>query len=124
MSHASGYRQEAISSHHAASCRGPRRRSGSGRAVSHRGITPDNFVRSVELYEHALALDPQSVEANTLLAATLAGRVLAGMTSSRAADVARAKRLIEQVSAISPRSTLAHFVKGDTAKMPFPNLRW
>jgi hypothetical protein len=36
--------------------------------VSHQGITPDDFVRSVELYEHALALDPQSVEANTLLA--------------------------------------------------------
>ena len=29
VSHASGYRQEAISSHHAASCCGPRRRSGS-----------------------------------------------------------------------------------------------
>src|ERR1700722_20155505 len=29
MSHASGYRHEAISSHHAASCCGPRRRSGS-----------------------------------------------------------------------------------------------
>jgi hypothetical protein len=34
------------------------------------------------------------------------------MTNSRAADVARAKALVEQVLATSPRSTLAHFVKG------------
>jgi TolB-like protein len=82
------------------------------RALSHQGITPDNFAHAVELYEHALALDPKSVEARTLLSAALAGRVLAGMTNSRAADVARAKALVEQVLATSPRSTLAHFVKG------------
>jgi hypothetical protein len=81
-----------------------------GRAVSHRGITPDNFAQTVDLYEHALALDPQSLEAKTLFAATLAGRVLAGMTNSRAADVARAKGLVEQALATSPGSTLAHFV--------------
>jgi adenylate cyclase len=30
-----------------------------GRAVSHRGITPDNFAQAVDSFEHALALDPQ-----------------------------------------------------------------
>ena len=83
-----------------------------GRAVSHRGITPDNFAETADLYEHALALDPQSVEAKTLLASTLAGRVLAGMTNSHAADVARAKGLVEQALTVSPRDTSAHFVKG------------
>jgi adenylate cyclase len=84
-----------------------------GRAVSRRGITPDNFAQTVGLYEHALALDPQSVEANTLLAAALAGRVLAGMTKSRAADIERAKELVEHALATSPGNTFAHFVKGE-----------
>jgi adenylate cyclase len=82
------------------------------RAVSHRGITPDNFTQTVDLYEHALALDPQSIEAKAVLASALVGRVLAGMTNSRAADVARAKRLVEEALAISPRDTRAHFAKG------------
>ena len=80
--------------------------------MSHRGITPDNFAQTVDLHEHALALDPQSVEAMTLLASTLVSRVLAGMTNSRAADVARAKGLVEQALTISPRDTRAHFAKG------------
>jgi adenylate cyclase len=83
-----------------------------GRAVSHRGITPDNFAQTVDLYEHALALDPKSDEAKTLLAATLAGRVLAGMTKSRAADIERAKELVQQALATSPGNTFAHSVKG------------
>jgi TolB-like protein/class 3 adenylate cyclase/Flp pilus assembly protein TadD len=82
------------------------------RAVSHRGITPDNFAQTVDLHEHALALDPQSVEAMTLLASTLVSRVLAGMTNSRADDVARAKGLVEQALTMSPRDTRAHFAKG------------
>jgi adenylate cyclase len=59
-----------------------------------------------------LALDPQSVEAKTLLASTLTGRVLAGMTSSRDADIAGAKGLVDQALAASPRNTSAHMAKG------------
>jgi TolB-like protein/DNA-binding winged helix-turn-helix (wHTH) protein/Flp pilus assembly protein TadD len=83
-----------------------------GRAVLHKGVTPDNHAQAVDLFEHALALDPQSVEAKTLLAATLSGRVLAGMTNSRAADISRAKELIEQALATFPGSELAHLAKG------------
>jgi hypothetical protein len=68
-----------------------------GRAVSRKGITPDNFAQTVDLFEKALALDPQSVETKTLLASTLSGRVLAGMTNSRSADISRAKELVEEV---------------------------
>jgi TolB-like protein/class 3 adenylate cyclase/Tfp pilus assembly protein PilF len=83
-----------------------------GRAVSNKGATPENFAQAADLFEHALALDPQSVEAKGLLAATLAGRVLARMTNTRRADIARAKELVDQVMATSPRSTLGHFAKG------------
>jgi tetratricopeptide (TPR) repeat protein len=63
------------------------------------------------MFEHALAFDPQSVEAQSLLALTLAGRVLAGMTNTRAADIRRANDLIGQALAVSPRSTPAHVAK-------------
>jgi predicted Zn-dependent protease len=43
---------------------------------------------------------------------TLTGRVLAGMTNTRAADIRRAEELIGQALAASPRSTLAHLAKG------------
>jgi len=44
---------------------------------------------------------------------TLTGSVLAGMTNSVAADIRRAEALIKQTLAGSPRSTLAHFAKGE-----------
>jgi adenylate cyclase len=83
-----------------------------GRAAGNKGNTPDNLTQAVDLFEHALALDPQSVEAQSLLALTLTGRVLAGMTNTRAADISRAKGLVGQALAVSPRSTAAHLAKG------------
>jgi adenylate cyclase len=86
-----------------------------GRAASNKVATPDNLTQAVAMFEHALALDPESVEAQSLLALTLAGRVLAGMTNTRAADIRRANDLIGQALAASPGSTPAHIAKGPTA---------
>ena len=63
------------------------------------------------MFEQALALDPQSVETHSLLASMLAGRVLAGMTNTRTADIRRANDLIGQALTASPGSTLAHIAK-------------
>jgi adenylate cyclase len=82
-----------------------------GRAAYNKGATADNLAQAVAMFERALALDPQSVEAQSLLALTLAGRVLAGMTNTRAADIRRANDLIGQALAASPRSTPAHVAK-------------
>jgi len=82
-----------------------------GRAAANEGATRDGLARAVDLFEHALALDPQSIEAQSLLAFALTGRVLAGMTHTRAADLRRAADLIDQALAESPRSTPAHSVK-------------
>ncbi len=84
-----------------------------GRAASHKVATPDNLTEAVDMFEHALALDPGSVEAQTSLALALVGRVNSGMTVTRTADIARAEGLIGQSLAISPRSTAAHSAKGD-----------
>ncbi len=63
-----------------------------------------------------MALDPRSVEAQSLLATALASRVLDGLTDSAAADLARAEGLAGQALAASPRSPLAHFAKGQVLR--------
>jgi tetratricopeptide (TPR) repeat protein len=82
------------------------------RGRSRRGSSPEVHAESIRLFEHALALDPQSVEAQTLLANSLVGRVLDFMTDSAAVDIARADGLVREALAASPRSAYAHFVKG------------
>jgi tetratricopeptide (TPR) repeat protein len=74
--------------------------------------SPDSYAEAISLFEHALALDPQSVEAQTRLAGLLASRVLFGLSDSRAANLARADQLIDRALAASPRYALAHEVKG------------
>jgi TolB-like protein len=73
-------------------------------------------VKAAGFLEQALALDPHSAEAQSWLAYTLAGRVLANMTDSPTADLERAKALSEQAVAASPRSQLAHVAKGQVLR--------
>jgi TolB-like protein/DNA-binding winged helix-turn-helix (wHTH) protein len=84
-----------------------------GRALYLTSPTRDNFAKAISLFEHALALDPKSAEAQTNLAGALVGRVLAGFSASAAADLARAQGLVDRALPASPRSEYAHFVKGE-----------
>ena len=83
-----------------------------GRAARLRPNSRDLYAEAIRPFEHALALDPTSVEAQSRLAASLASRVLNVMTDSAAADLARAEGLVDQAMATSPRSAHAHLVKG------------
>jgi adenylate cyclase len=83
-----------------------------GRAASAKPPSPEKYEEEIGLYERALMLDPQSVEAKGLLAGVLAARVLDGMTRSRAADIKRSEGLAGEALAESPRSPLAHWAKG------------
>jgi adenylate cyclase len=83
-----------------------------GRSVLLKPRTTDSYREAINLFEHALALDPQSAEAQIYLAAGLVTRVLNGIADSAAADLARAEELVDQASAASPRSAFAHLVKG------------
>jgi TolB-like protein/Tfp pilus assembly protein PilF len=82
-----------------------------GRAVFLKSRTPGSYTEAINLFEHALTLDPQSVEAQTRLANSLVTRVDDGMTDTAAADLARAEGLVDQVLASSPRLALAHVTK-------------
>jgi tetratricopeptide (TPR) repeat protein len=88
-----------------------------GRAVLLKPRTPDTYREAINLFERALAVDPQSVEAQSRLAAVLTARALSGMADSAAANLARAKGLVDQALAASPRNALAHFVKGHVLRL-------
>jgi adenylate cyclase len=87
-----------------------------GRAASAKPPSNFKFAESISLFERALALDPQSVEAQSLLASALTARVLDNMTDTAATDIRRAERLVEQALATSPRNSLAHYAKGQVRR--------
>jgi adenylate cyclase len=83
-----------------------------GRAAYSKAASRETYAEAISLYERALELDPQSAEAQSLLARTLAARAMDGLTDSAAADLARAEGLVEEALAALSRSALAHFAKG------------
>ena len=90
-----------------------------GRAASNKPQTHETRAEAISMFEAALALDPQSVEAAAALAGQLAGRVMDGMAESEAAavaDIARAEGLADQAVAASPRNPLAHHAKGQVLR--------
>ena len=82
------------------------------RAALLKPVSSDNLAEAIGFYEHALALDPRSVEAQSRLANALVGKVLNEMTDSATSDITRAEELIAQALAASPDSAAAHFAKG------------
>ena len=87
-----------------------------GRAAGLKPASRENYTEMIGLFEHALALDPLSVEAQSLLALVLAGRVLNGTSDTTAADLARAEGLAGQALAASPRSPLPHWAKAQVLR--------
>jgi adenylate cyclase len=84
-----------------------------GRAARLKPKSRNVYAEAISLFERALALDPRSVEARSLLADALASRVKAGMTDSATTDIARAEALVGQALAASSRSATVHFAKGE-----------
>jgi TolB-like protein/class 3 adenylate cyclase/Tfp pilus assembly protein PilF len=82
-----------------------------GRAVRLKPTSHENRAEAIRLFEHALALDPHSVAAQSWLAIALMARVLDNMADEAAADIRRAEHLAERALAGSPRSAFAHFAK-------------
>jgi len=87
-----------------------------GRAVYFKPVTGDSHAEAIGWYERALAVDPRSVEAQSSLAISLAGRVLDGLTDTAAADIQRAEELVKHTLAISPRNPRAHFAQGQVLR--------
>jgi TolB-like protein/Tfp pilus assembly protein PilF len=83
-----------------------------GRSAGLKPSARDSYAERISMFERALALDPQSVEAQSRLAGSLVGRALDGMSDSVAADLERADGLVGQALAAKPGSAFARFIKG------------
>src|SRR5205807_2023848 len=83
-----------------------------GRAALLKPRTRDTYKEAIDFFEHALALDPQSVEVQSRLAVVLVTRVLEVMTDAAVADLAAAEALVDQALQASHRYAYAHFAKG------------
>ena len=77
-----------------------------------RPYSSENQRERIGLFEHALAHDPESVEAQSRLALLLVERVVSLMSDSATVDLERAEGLVRRALAASPRSAYAHRVKG------------
>jgi tetratricopeptide (TPR) repeat protein len=84
-----------------------------GRAARLKPNSREAYAEAMSVFEHALALDPQSVEAQTRLAGSLVSRMMNGLTDSVEGDLVRTEELIDQALAAAPRYAPAHLVKGE-----------
>ena len=87
-----------------------------GRAARAKPPSRETRAEAVRMFERALELDPQSVEAQGWLAITLIALVMDNMSDLPTADLVRAEALAEQALAASPRNLLAHRVKGQVLR--------
>jgi class 3 adenylate cyclase len=88
------------------------------RAVLLKPRTPDIYTEAINLFEHALPLDPQSVEARSRLAGALVGCRLNAVTDSPADDLARADGLVGQPWRHSPAARMPISSKGGLPLLP------
>jgi adenylate cyclase len=72
----------------------------------------ERYAEAIALFEDALALDPQSVDAQAGLTIALTSRVNDDMTDAAAADLVRAEGLAGKALAAAPNSSIAHFARG------------
>jgi adenylate cyclase len=83
-----------------------------GRTAMLKPHSRESYAEARSLLERALALDPQSVSAQSDLAGWLAGGVMDNLTDTATADISRAEALVGQALAASPQSAAAHRAKG------------
>jgi TolB-like protein len=88
-----------------------------GRTLSLKPPAREIFAERISLFERALTLDPRSVEAQALLAMSLAGRAMDVGSDSLEDDIKRAETLSLSAVAAAPRSPLVHFARGQVLRV-------
>jgi adenylate cyclase len=83
-----------------------------GRAALFKTTTRESYAAAIDMFEHAVALDPRSADAQAWLARALVDRALDFQPWSQYGDLEYAEALITQALASSPRSAIAHYAKG------------
>jgi adenylate cyclase len=89
-----------------------------GRAAAWGKLPSDeSYTEAIGLFEHALALDPKSVEAQGWLASVLANRALDFPSEAANAEIQRAEELAAKAAAAAPHRPLAHFAMGQALRV-------
>jgi adenylate cyclase len=88
-----------------------------GHAAYAKPPTRDNYAEAISLFERALALDPRSVDAQSLLAGALLFRMLEFPADSSDRDIERAEKLATAAVAASPRNMLAHWARANVLRL-------
>ena len=83
-----------------------------GRFAASKLPSREQNAEAMSMFEHALALDPDSLEAKSRLARSLGSRALMAWRGSTEDDLSRAEGLIAEVLAASPLDPIAHYAKG------------
>ena len=87
-----------------------------GRAAWWKSTYRSANAEALALFERALALDPDAVEAQIWLALMLINRVHSFVSDAPGLDIQRADELIAPALAVSPNSASAHYVKGQVLR--------
>lgn len=87
-----------------------------GRAAWWKGVWRSDNAECLSLFEHALALDPCSVEAQIWLALMHVNRVFDSLSAAPDVDLQRADELITRALMASPNNAWAHYVKGQVLR--------
>ena len=87
-----------------------------GRASRLKPPSRKNRLEAIDFFQRALALDAQSVGAQSWLAIALTARVLDIMAETPAADISYAEQLAERALAGSPRRALVRFAKAQVLR--------
>jgi adenylate cyclase len=88
-----------------------------GRALWLKPAAGEILAEQISLFERALTLDPRSVEAEALLAYSLAGRAMDLGSDSLEEDIKRAETLSLSAVAAAPRNPLVHFARGQALRV-------
>lgn len=88
-----------------------------GLAAQNKPPTRENYAEAISAFEHALALDPGSVDAQSRLATLLADRVLDFGSDSADSDIQLANMLANQALAAAPRRPLTHYAKAEVLRV-------
>ena len=87
-----------------------------GRSAQNKPPSRENYAEAMSAFEHALALDPRSVAAQSKLAIVLVERILDFPKDASDGDIHRADTLANQALAAAPRSSLAHYAKAEVLR--------
>jgi TolB-like protein len=83
-----------------------------GKALLNKAGTPEHLARAKSIFEQALALDPQNVEAMVGTAAVDWMGIAAFMSDDRIALLATAEAALAKVLSVAPNHAFAHLVVG------------